>query len=108
MGITVCGRDKTIAKLASINCYLGATLLAPATYLSLTTTVEACKPFKAECVNLRNYLLHVFMHGVLLRHEMCKLLLYLLSQNGSHQSNQLALVHQRRHLRCNRIRRLFI
>jgi hypothetical protein len=69
IGITVCGWDMTTAKLASLYCRLGATLLVPATSSSSATTVEACKPYaphialvKAECFNLRHNLMHVFMH----------------------------------------------
>jgi hypothetical protein len=73
MGITACGRDNTTAKLASINCNLGTTLLAPATSLSKGAAVKAPKSssprialVKAECIYLRNYLMHVFMHEILL------------------------------------------
>jgi hypothetical protein len=71
MGITACGWDKTAAKLASIDCRLGATMLVPATSSSAAAAVKACKPsaphialVKAECINLRDYLMHVFMHEV--------------------------------------------
>jgi hypothetical protein len=85
MGITASGWDKTTAKLVSIDCRLGATLLAPAMSSSAAAAVEVCKPsvpritlLKAECINLCNYLMHVFMHEILLGCEMGELLLRLL------------------------------
>jgi hypothetical protein len=85
MGTTTGSQDKTTTKLASIDCRLGATSLASVTSLSAAAAVEACEPsapcialIKAECVNLQDYLMHVFMHEVLLRCKMRKLLLHLL------------------------------
>ncbi len=85
MGITAYGWDKITAKLASIDCRSGATLLVPATSLSAAAAVEACKPsapcivlVKAECINLHNYLMHVFMHEILIRRKMREVLLCLM------------------------------
>ncbi len=73
MGVTACGRDKTTAKLTAIKCRLGTTLLAPAMSSSAVATVKAPESsspcialVSAECVNLSNNLVHVFMHAILL------------------------------------------
>ncbi len=85
MGITTSGWDKTTAILASIDCHFGATLLAPATSSSTAAAGEACEPsvpriavVKFECVNLRNYLMHIFMQEILLGPNMRELLICLL------------------------------
>jgi hypothetical protein len=84
IGKTACSWDKTSAKLASIDCRLSATSLAPVTCLSTAAAVEACKP-SAPCIplvkagiNLRGYLMHVFMHEIFLGRKMHELLLRLL------------------------------